>query len=219
MKRILAAILAVLSSCSEPPPDATAQIYDAMPPAGRAAELLASLSAADGKGVHGSYHQIKADAERELWKLVSALPASVGGDHVLAAAIERVYTRYDANYYHGTIWHWPYLDSKRAVTLADKLLKDFPRSALAEHALWLKAFALRCAPVEPHDDYAAAFDTYREQMLWKPDPEAARQVYRDLAARFPRGRYATASRTLADAVVLLVELPSEPAEPDPRFVQ
>jgi hypothetical protein len=166
----------------------------------------------DGKGVHGEFHKIKVDEEREFWKIVSALPVADGGDHLLAAAIDRVYTRYDANFYHGPMWHWPYLNSRRTVQVANKLLKEYPRSALTELTLWLEAFALRCPPLEQVPD----FDNSREQKEWKPDAEAARTIYREITERFPKGRYAAASRAVADVAVLTIDLPASPMEPDPR---
>jgi hypothetical protein len=221
--RLVLALLA-LASCSrreDPPPPAPApeasQVYEPRIPPGPAAQFLETLTAQDGRGAHGRFHQIKSPEEREFWKVVSQAPVSPGGDHLLALAIERVYTRYDVNFYHGAIWHWPYLNSRKAVQLAEKLLREYPRSPLTEQVLWLQAFALRCPPMDPNEEYAQAFENYREQMLWKPDFQLAREIYGQIARRFPEGRHGAASRLLGGGLILVLELPSGPDEPDPRF--
>ncbi len=186
--------------------------------AARAAELLALLVVQDGQGVHGKYHQVKAREEQEFWRVAFSLAVFPGGDHLLALALERVYTRYDANAYRGPIWHYPYLNSRKAAALADKLLREYPASALAEIALWLKGFALRCPPLEEDEGLARSFENTAEQMRWKPDLEGARRAFSELAARFPAGRYARASRALAAAQDLVVDLPDGPFAEDPRGV-
>ncbi len=222
MRRLLPALVA-LASCpgrEEPAPQAAPQVpqvYEPRVPPGPAAQFLEALTAQDGRGVHGRFHVIAPDEEREFWRVVSQLPVREGGDHLLAAAIERVYTRYDANFYHGTIWHWPYLNSRKAVQLAEKFLREYPRSPLTEHVLWLQAFALRCPPMTPDDAYKQTYENYREQMAWKPDFDLARGVYREIARRFPQGRHGPASRLLQDVMVLVLFPATGPDEPDPRF--
>jgi hypothetical protein len=202
------ALAVLLSSCSRSEPPS--------PPRPSPVDLLSSLTVQDGQGVHGEFHKINPVREREYWEAISTLPVAPGGDDSLLEAVEKVYTRFDVNFYHGAIWHWPYLNSRKAVALADKLFREYPDSPRAERTLWLKAFALRCPPLDPHEEYAAQFENYREQMAWKADPEAARAVLGELVKRFPEGRHAGAARKLVEQKSLTASLLSEPGDLDPR---
>ncbi|MBI2932769.1 MAG: hypothetical protein HYY16_14065 [Planctomycetes bacterium] len=184
----------------------------------RVAELVAEMTRqGDEHPGHGNYHRARNALERELWTLVRALPKIEKGDELLLLCVENVYTRYDANYLNGYLWHWPYLNSRRAVALCERILADYPGSPARERAQWLRAFALRCPPAAPFPEAEADLDIYRDQCSWQPDPEGARAIYRQIAAL--GGRYAKAAAELADGDALELILPIGPLEPDPRRVE
>jgi hypothetical protein len=184
--------------------------------AARIAELLRRLAATNDDGPHGPYHRAQDKLQEELWTLASAMAPLPEGDHLLLAAVDRVYTRYDRNYWTGHHFHWPYLCSERAVKLCDKLLAEYPASRLAERTLWLKAYALRL-PAVP-EDHEAEEDrtTYRIQRRWTPDPGAARKVYAELVSRHPSGRHAKLAKVFAEQKELGIALPEGPDERDPK---
>jgi len=179
-------------------------------------ELLRALTAPNDETMHGPFHRAKDDLQEKLWAAVRALTVVDQGDHLLFHAIDRVYTRYDPNYYHGHDFHWPYLCSARAIQLCDKLLADYPASTLTERTLILKAYALRLPATEPNGDSEADRTTYRLQRQWAPRYDAARDVYREVLARFPAGRHAKLAKVFAEQKELSITLPSGPKEPDPK---
>jgi hypothetical protein len=170
-----------------------------------------------GEGHHGPYHRAKDDVQERFWTAISILPAGTPeGDHLLFHGIDRVYTRYERNYWTGHHFHWPYLCSERAIRLCDKLLAEYPGSLLTERTLYLKAYALRLPSVEPDEDAEKDRTTYRLQLTWTPDYEKARAVYRDLLARFPNGRHARIAKVFAEQKELAIALPGDPDQPDPK---
>jgi len=207
MRRLAAAALLAAAACSSPssPPDYS-PIYDLL---GRLQETVTVQG-------HGAYHPANNALQKELWARLQSLPAGPGADKVLVAAAEKVYTRYDENYYNGHLWHWPYLCSRRAIELCDRALKDASTPEIRERALWLKAFALRCPPTEPSDQVERDLETYAEQRRWQPDYKAARETYRVIASEFPQTPFGIAARKLADQADLSVTLPKDPRERDPR---
>jgi len=208
MPRTALSLCLALVACSKPPP----------PPTGapvRIGELLVQMTRqADEHPGHGTYHRARNDLERELWGLLRVLPIVEKGDELLLLCVENVYTRYDANYLNGYLWHWPYLNSRRAIALCDRILKDWPRTQVRERTLWLKAFALVCPPTLPDPAAEKDLDVYRDQATWRPDPEAARALYREIAAM--NGTHAKKARELADSSLPVLVLPMEPLQPDPR---
>lgn len=101
-------------------------------------ELIDRLTVRDGRReIEGEYHRIKPDVEKRLWGIVSRLPVAQGGDKLLIDAIEQVYTKYHENYLHGYVWHYPYLDSRKAIALAEKLEREYPDSPYIPRALFL----------------------------------------------------------------------------------
>jgi hypothetical protein len=207
MRGLAAAALLTAASCSSPsaPPDYTPQ-YD----------LIERLQqTVDDKG-HGPYHPANNSLQRELWSRLQGLPSGPGLDRLLLEAVENVYTRYDMNYFHGILWHWPYLCSRRAIELCDRALRETKDPQIRERALWLKAFALRCPPTEPWDEAEKDLETYAEQRRWSPNFNAAREMYRTIASEFPTGSHAAAAARLAAQADLSVVLPKGPRERDPR---
>jgi len=207
MRRLAAAALLAAASCSSPPapPDYT-PIY----------ELLERLQETVTVQGHGAYHPANNALQRDLWTRLQGLRAGPGLDRLLVEAAEKVYTRYDENYYNGLLWHWPYLCSRRAIELCDRALRETSTPAIRERALWLKAFALRCPPTEPSDQAEKDLETYSEQRKWRPDFDAARAIYRTIASEFPDTPFGAAARRLADQPDLSVVLPKDPRERDPR---
>lgn len=207
MRCLAAAALLAAASCSSPsaPADFT-PIYD----------LLHRLQETVTVQGHGAYHPANNALQKDLWTRLQGLRTGPGLDRLLLDAAERVYTRYDENYYNGILWHWPYLCSRRAVELCDRALRETSTPATRERALWLKAFALRCPPTEPSDQAERDLETYAEQRKWRPDYEAAREIYRTIASEFPNGSFAAAARRLADQADLSIVLPKDPRERDPR---
>ncbi len=163
---------------------------------------------------HGEYHRARPELEREIWPLVRDLGVVEKGDEVLRLVVENVYTRYDSNFLNGTLFHWPYLCSERAIALCDKALRDYPKSDQGERLLWLKAFALRCPPVPPEDRSEQELDTYRSQAAWACEEERARAIYREIA-KIGRS-HAKRAKELAEEVSLSLILPVSPLQPDPR---
>ena len=200
--------LAGAAGCSQP-----------TPPAGNAPQvrdLLAKLQEMSNEGGHGLHHRANNALQQELWKRLQELPAGPETDRILLEAAECVYSRYDANYYNGLLWHWPYLSSRRAIDVCDRILKSTSDPEVRERALWIKAFALRCPPTEPWPKAEKDLETYADQVRWKPDFEASREVYRTIAREFPntpRGREAARLVTSGD---LSLVLPKGPKERDPR---
>jgi hypothetical protein len=201
------AVCLALAACSKPPPPRP-------PSPARIAELTAIMARQqDEQQGHGRYHRPKNNHEQELWKLASALGVVEKGDELLLLVVQNVYTRYDANFWNGYIWHYPYLNSRRAIALVDKILKDYPQTAARERALWLKAFALRCPPAPAMHEAETEFDVYRDQATWAPDGEAARKVLQEVAAM--NGPFATKAKALAESVDLAtLILPIDPDDPD-----
>jgi hypothetical protein len=205
---VFGALLYFSKPPAPPPPPPASDV------AAKVSELVAKLTVQDrSEGIEGASHKIKADVERELWSIVSALPVASGNDRVLMSAIDEVYTKYHKNYYNGYIFHYPYLDSVKAITLCDKLLREYPMASTAPQALWLKAFALRVNPPPPDHEVHESFDA---QTRWRPRPEEARQVYRELVSRFPRHPYAEEARKRIEKPDLLLTLPTWFEEEDPR---
>jgi hypothetical protein len=223
--------LLLLASCAKPAPP-VAQLPSAHDPrtvaarfpadhphaaaVARIAEALRKLSEPNDDGPHGPYHRADDKAQEALWSAIASLAVIPDGDHLLLAAVDRVYTRYDRNYWTGLHFHWPYLCSSRAIRLCDKLLTDYPASALAERALYLKGYALRLPAVEPDHEAEEDRTTYREQRRWTPDFDAARAAYKRLLERFPDGRHARVAKVFASQAELSIELPKDPMEPDPK---
>lgn len=204
-------ICLALTACPKPSPPPPA------PAPARIAELVVLMTRqGDEHPGHGSYHRSRNHLEQELWRLAQALRVIEKGDELLLLCVENVYTRYDQNYLNGYLWHWPYLNSRRAIALCDRILNDYPRSTVRERALWLKAFALRCPPTPPDPRAEEDLDVYRDQVTWAPDPEAARRIYREIAAM--NGRHAKSAREHAERVDLVLPLPVGPLERDPRSV-
>lgn len=209
MRRFAAAALVLVAACSRSatsPPVDLSSLQD----------LLDRLQLVSGEGVHGPFHKADNALQKDLWTRLRNLAPGPGVDRILLEAAGKVYTRYDENYFHGTLWHWPYLSSRRAIELCDRVLKSASDPELGQRALWLKAFALRCPAMEPWADAERDLETYSEQRQWKPDFDAARATYRTLAAQFPGGRYAAAAGKLADQSDLTLVLPKGPKERDPR---
>lgn len=208
-RAVLAAAILAAAGCSQPAPPAA-------DPAIRIRELLDPLQRFTQEGGHGPHHRANNSLQSELWKSLAAPPAGPGTDALLLDAAERVYTRYDANYYHGILWHWPYLCSRRAIELCDRVLKSTRDPGLRERALWLKAFALRCPGVDPWDEAEKDLETYAEQRRWTPDYGASREIYQTLAAEYPATPRGMAAARLAAKEDLSFMLPKGPKEPDPR---
>lgn len=178
--------------------------------------LLARLQELTTEGNHGAFHRANNDLQAELWTRLKELPPGPGSDALLLEAAECVYTRYDANYYHGILWHWPYLSSRRAIEVCDRLLASTKDPETRERALWIKAFAFRCPSVEPWDRAETDLETYAEQVKWKTDYEAAREIYKLIAKEFPNSPRGKASARLAAQPDFSFMLPRGPKEPDPR---
>lgn len=192
-------ILLAAAGCAAPPPSLD--------------PLIDQLTAADGeRATHGRFHVIKPDVEQQLWDRVSTLPVHAGGDAKILRAIEEVYTRPHQNYYHGYIWHYPYLNSRKTIRLVDKLLAEYPNSPLVPRALWLKAFALRVNPPSESDETCPSMG---DQPTWRPDLVMARQTLEALV-RTGDPAYAEKARRLLETDLRPIDLPTGPLEPDPR---
>jgi len=211
-RAVLAAALIASAGCSEPaPPPPSAPVSTAP-----IRDLLERLNQMTEEGGHGPHHRGNNTLQRELWKRLTELPAGSETDALLLEAAETVYTRYDANYFHGILWHWPYLCSRRAIEACDRLLKSTRDPESRERALWIKAFALRCPAMEPWEEAEKDLETYAEQVRWKPDFEASREVYRVIEREFPDTSRGKASRRLVQQPDLSLALPKGPREKDPR---
>lgn len=164
---------------------------------------LLTVQDADYPG-HGPYHAIKAEVERDLWKFVSNLPVREGGDRILLTAIEEIYTKYHVNYLAGYIFHYPYLNSRKAITLATKLETEYPRSLLLPRALLLKAFAFR---VKPPAEGQEIHESFLEQLTWTPDAAQARRIYQEIIERWPDSIEAQAAKAALEEPELEIDLP------------
>ena len=205
----LAAAIVAAAGCSRPatPPESEAP---------RVRSLIARMQETTSGGNHGAYHRINHALHVELWNRLKDLPPGAESEAVLLEAAECVYTRYDENYYNGILFHWPYLSSRRAIEVCDRLIASTKDAEIRERALWIKAFALRCPATEPMERAQADFETYAEQVKWKTDYEAARAVYRTIAKEFPDTPRGKASARLAAQSDISFLLPRGPKEPDPR---
>jgi len=174
------------------------------------------LTVQNGEGPHGPYHRVNAAAEGEFWDRIRYLPPLPGGDDLLASALELVYTRYDDNFWNGFLYHYPYLDSRKAAEIADKLLREYPQSTLTERTLWLKAFVFRVIPPEPDARLEADYPTFAEQVRHRPDSGAAQDVLRLLVQRFPEGRHACAAGFWLAQEDIRLKLLVWPKAGDPR---
>jgi len=163
---------------------------EAIRPLGRRhGELIGLLNNRDGEGaLHGSFHQLREDLEKELWGLLEKLPRLPVAGRMILTAIDEVYLKVHNNGYHGWLWHHPYFDCAKAVALSDRLIRDHP--GFVEEALWTKLYCFRLRGLEeserPPYDTAAA----KAQLLWKPDAARARAAAKELAEKFPKGPYA-----------------------------
>jgi hypothetical protein len=207
-RAVLAAVLFAGCSRADPPPSGIGETT--------IRELLFQLNRMTEEGGHGLHHRANNDLQRRLWPQLLALPARPESDALLLDAAERVYTRYDENYFHGVLWHWPYLSSKKAIDLCDRILASTKDPDTRERALWIKAFALRCPPVEPWEQAESDLETYAEQKQWKPDLDASREVYRTIAREFPTTPRGKAAARLVERPDLSLVLPKGPREKDPR---
>ena len=207
MRAFVAAGVFACAACS---PSGTSESGDSA----AVRDLLDRAQVMTQEGRHGPYHRADNALQVELWNRLKLLPPDPSSEPLLLEAAETVYTRYDENYAHGVLWHWPYLSSRRAIVLCDRLAgsKD---PEIRERALWIKAFALRCPPTEAWPDAERDLETYAEQTRWKPDYEASRQLYRRIASEFPTTSRGKAAARLA-AGELSFMLPKGPKEPDPR---
>lgn len=154
----------------------------------RHAELIRLLNEKNGEGIHGSYHRVREDLERELWGLLEKLPRYPGAARLLLTSIDDVYLKVHSNGYHGWTFHHPYFDCAKAVVLADRLLRDHPGSA--EEALWTQLYCFRLRGLEKGDASGYVFDAVKAQLAWKPDPAKAREAGKNLLEKFPKGPYA-----------------------------
>lgn len=155
----------------------------------RHAELLTLLTEKKGGGLHGAYHEAREDLERELWDLLGKLPRHPAAARLLLASIDGVYLKFHANGYQGWTWHHPYFDCRKALALAERLLKEHPGSG--EEALWTKLHCHRLRGLEPDEaDGAYPSASVKAQSAWKADPAKAREAATELLARFPKGPYA-----------------------------
>lgn len=204
---VLAAGILASSGCAQPAPPS--------PDLSPIRDLLVRLQQMSHEGRHGPHHRADNALQRDLWSKLKDLPSNSTTDPLLLEAAECVYTRYDENYFQGLLWHWPYLSSRRAIELCDRLLKSSD-SETRERALWIKAFALRCPPNESWDEAERDLETYAEQVRWKPDFEASRAVYRQIAREFPDTSRGKAAAKLVEKPDLSLALPKGPKERDPR---
>ena len=203
-RTVLASELVLVAACARPSPSSdTAHVRD----------LLARLQRLSTEGRHGPHHRGNNSLQRELWSALKELGS--GHDALVLEAAECVYTRYDENYYIGIRWHWPYLSSARAIELCDRIAASSDAET-RERALWIKAFALRCPPLEAWTEAELEMETYAEQVKWKPDYDASREIYRRIAREFPTTARGKASARLAAQPELSILLPKGPKEPDPR---
>jgi hypothetical protein len=176
-------------------------------------ELIRLLTVQDADyPAHGPYHAIKAEVERDLWRFVSKLSVQEGGDRILLTAVEQVYTKYHSNFLAGYIFHYPYLNSRKAIALVDKLEDEYPDSPLLARALLLKAFAYRVRPPpEGHEIH----ESFSEQLTWRPDADKAREIYRTIVERWPDSAEARSARAALEEPELEIDLPFS-HDDDPR---
>lgn len=155
----------------------------------RHAELLRLLHERSGEGLHGPFHQRREDLERELWALLESLPRRPESARILLASIDGIYLKFYANGYHGWEWHHPYFDCRKAVILAERLLRDHP--AQAEEALWTKLYCHRLRGLAA-DEAAGGYQTASVLAMraWKADAAKARETAKELLEKFQKGPYA-----------------------------
>jgi hypothetical protein len=208
---VLAAALLAAYGCSRAEPPSSPSNDDA-----EVRTLLDQLNRMTDEGGHGLHHRADNELQQRLWKRLGALPPGPAADAARLDAAERVYTRYDENYFHGILWHWPYLSSPKAIDLCDRIVQSTRDPETRERALWIKAFALRCPPTERWEKAESELETYAEQARWKPDLEASREVYRTIANEFPTTPRGKASARLLNRPDLSLVLPKGPREKDPR---
>lgn len=202
------AALLLAAACARPAPAADPALVR---------DLLSRLQRMSTEGRHGPHHRGNNALQRELWNHLKDLAPRPPSDALLLEAAECVYTRYDENYYNGVLWHWPYLSSRRAIEVCDRLLAFSTLDPeFRERALWIKAFALRCPPTEAWEEAERDLETYAEQAKWTPDYEASREIYRSIARDFPTTSRGKASARLVAQPELSFMLPKGPREPDPR---
>lgn len=158
----------------------------------------------------GPFHEIRPETERRLWSALQNL-SGPGTDELLFLALEKVYAGYRRNYLHGYIFHYPYLNSRKAIATADRILAEFPNSPHAPRALWLKAFALR---VKPPDSAMGIPETAGDQAQWTERLEEARETYAELARRFPDSPFGVAARERLLRPILPIRLPVGPLPED-----
>ncbi|HLG41859.1 MAG TPA: hypothetical protein VI643_00740 [Planctomycetota bacterium] len=176
-------------------------------------EMIHQLTVQDAEyPSHGSYHRIKPEVERDLWKMVSELPARDRGDETLLQAVENVYTKHHSNFCNGYIFHYPYLVSRKAIALVEKLEREYPDSPLLARALLLKAFATRVKPPPEGHERNESFD---EQLTWRPDAAKAREIYKRILDRHPNGPEAKAAKAALEEEPFEIDLPFG-ADDDPR---
>jgi hypothetical protein len=204
---VLAAGILTSAGCARPAPPS--------PDLGPIRDLLVRLQQMSQEGRHGPHHRADNSLQRDLWSKLKDLPSSPTTDPLLLEAAECVYTRYDENYFQGLLWHWPYLSSRRAIELCDRLLPSSDPET-RERALWIKAFALRCPPNEAWGEAEGDLETYAEQVRWRPDFEASRNVLRQIAREFPDTPRGKAAAKLVEKPDLSLVLPKGPRERDPR---
>lgn len=154
----------------------------------RHAELIRLLQKKDGQGLHGSFHELQEDLEKELWGLIDKLPRYPGAARLILAAIDEVYLKVHDNGYHGWTWHHPYFNCSKAVALADRLIRDHPPAA--EEALWTKLYCFRLRGLGEKDLQNYEIAAAKAQKAWRPDAAQARAAAKELAERFPKGPYA-----------------------------
>ena len=161
------------------------------------AELVRLLNSKGGQGLHGGFHELQEDREKELWGLLEKLPRCPGTARLILTSIDQVYLKFHANGYHGWLWHHPYFDCAKAVALCERLIRDYP--AFLEEALWTKLYCYRLrgldAAARPPYETAAA----KAQLAWKADAAKARAAAKELVEKFPKGAYA---RRAADCLQL-----------------
>jgi hypothetical protein len=176
----------------------------------RCDEHLAALTATNGKGRHGPFHDTDDKREREFLALLGTLPRFRGGGPLLLKAIDQVYLNFHANGYHGWLWHCPYVDCTKALMLADRLEREYPD--FTEDAIFTRIYCYRVRGLDKGEEDPEASAAARAQLAWKADPERARTLCRELLEKYPKGRYATLAAELLGRKDLLIIPPSGPGE-------
>ncbi len=151
-------------------------------------DLLKRLTSKDAEGMHGVFHRVDDEAQKQLWALLKEVPAYRGGARLLLAAIDRVYLAYHENGYHGWIWHRPYFDCAKAVALAERLEKEHPSQA--EEALWTRLYCYRMRALPKGRASGYKYSGELAQIEWKADAAKVRAIGEEMLKRFPEGKYA-----------------------------